>query len=445
MTFHPAGGGTYNLNSSIGSTDTSLTLTSFTEPVSGTPYTMVLLNTSIVYATIAPKTDQSEFISFTGITQNADGTATLTGVTRGLAKKYPFTTDSTFKLPHSGQSQFILSDAPQLFEKYVNVDNDITINGLITFAQPPVGINPGGQPNASTTISGIVQEATTAQVNAGTATGSTGAVLFASPADLAASIYGLQLPTSGQKSALVGDNTDIAVGSGNKFVTQTGLQHSAEQYAVDSSVSANTITITLAPVPTSYTAGMTLRIKVANSITGATVVNVNGLGNKNLTKQGILALVQGDVIATQVIAITYDGTQFQLQNMPLAYQQGNEAVSMTVTHGSNNTSTGFAITTDGTQRLYVSYNGNAFFLGDNAVHTETVSLLVDSSVVATYGMTMGGTSTSNGFNPNASVGINFVTAVLSAASHTIQLKVADSTSGTSNVSVVAEGSAFTLK
>jgi hypothetical protein len=57
---------------------------------------MALLNTDIVYGTIAPKTSSSEFISFTGITQNADGTATLTGVTRGLAKKYPFINVSVF-------------------------------------------------------------------------------------------------------------------------------------------------------------------------------------------------------------------------------------------------------------------------------------------------------------------------------------------------------------
>ncbi len=129
MTYNLAGGGTYTLGSSISSTDTSILLSSFLEPVSGTPYTMVLLNTDIAYGTIAPKTTQSEFISFTGITQNADGTATLTGVTRGLAKKYPFTESVTFKLPHSGQSQFILSDAPQLFNKKGTLENDEVISG----------------------------------------------------------------------------------------------------------------------------------------------------------------------------------------------------------------------------------------------------------------------------------------------------------------------------
>lgn len=136
--YYPFGGTTYNLGTSIGSTDTSIILSSFLEPVTGVPYTMVLLNTDIAFGTIAPKTTSSEFISFTGITQNANGSATLTGVTRGLAKKYPFTTDAAYKLPHSGQSQFIISDAPQVFQEYVSNVNDQTVGGIKTFSVSPL-------------------------------------------------------------------------------------------------------------------------------------------------------------------------------------------------------------------------------------------------------------------------------------------------------------------
>ncbi len=125
MVYFPAGGQTYTLQSSISSTQTSITLTSFNVPVSGDALTMALMNTSIAYGTIAPKTAQSEFISFTGITANADGTKTLTGVTRGLNKTYPYTEDSDFKLPHAGASQFILSDAPQVFNKYSVIEQDV--------------------------------------------------------------------------------------------------------------------------------------------------------------------------------------------------------------------------------------------------------------------------------------------------------------------------------
>ena len=131
--FNPFAAQTYTLASSIGSFDTTIILSSFLEPVTNTPYTMALINSQIVYATIAPKTTSSEFISFTGITQNGNGTASLTGVTRGLAKKYPFTESTSYKVPHSGQSQFIISDAPQLFNEYVTLHNAETIDGAKTF------------------------------------------------------------------------------------------------------------------------------------------------------------------------------------------------------------------------------------------------------------------------------------------------------------------------
>lgn len=310
-TFYPAGGTNYSLNASIGSTDTSITLVSFTEPVSNTPYTMAYFNSSVMFGTIAPRTTSSEFISFTGITQNADGTATLTGVTRGLQKAYPYTTSATFKLPHSGQSVFILSDAPQVFDKYASLDNDETFNGLITFIQPPIGINPGGQPNASTVIQGVVQEATVTQVNNGSPTGSTGAVLFASPADLAASIYGLQLPTSGQKAALVGNNG--SPGSSNTIVTQTGLQIGAETYAVTTGA-ANTYEVALTPVPIALTAGMALRLKSNFANTGAALLSLTGVNGATvgtftvtIATPGVFTLNSHGLVAGDIVKFTTSG------------------------------------------------------------------------------------------------------------------------------------------
>lgn len=131
--FNTTAGGTYRLGNSISSTDTSIKLSSFTEPISSTKYTMAMLNTDVAYGTIAPQSTQSELISFTGITQNADGSATLTGVSRGLSRSYPYTASSTFRMAHAGQSIFILSDAPGLFNEYVTKRNDETISGSKTF------------------------------------------------------------------------------------------------------------------------------------------------------------------------------------------------------------------------------------------------------------------------------------------------------------------------
>ena len=84
--FNVTGGTNYRLRSSVGLSETTINLSSFKEPVSNIPYTMSYINTVIAYGTIDPQTSRSEFISFTGITQNSDGSAQLTGVTRGLTR-----------------------------------------------------------------------------------------------------------------------------------------------------------------------------------------------------------------------------------------------------------------------------------------------------------------------------------------------------------------------
>lgn len=94
-TYYLYGGG-------IGSSDTSITLTAFKTPVSN--YNLVMSNFGTTgYVTIEPaNTTRQEIVSFTGITQNADGTATLTGATRGLSPVSPYTASTTIQKAHSG-------------------------------------------------------------------------------------------------------------------------------------------------------------------------------------------------------------------------------------------------------------------------------------------------------------------------------------------------------
>jgi hypothetical protein len=163
MAFQPTGGSTYKLGASISSTDTSIRLASFTEPISNTPYTMANISSDIGYGTLSPQTASSEFISFSGITQNGDGSATLTGVIRGLSRSSPFSSSVTFKLPHSGQSIFILSDSPQEQKEFAikrnaeTIAGDWTFTGNTTFTVPPVSPS---APDASTTTKGYVKMST---------------------------------------------------------------------------------------------------------------------------------------------------------------------------------------------------------------------------------------------------------------------------------------------
>ncbi len=372
--YNPAGGTTYNLGTSIGSTDTTIILSSFLEPVTGTPYTMTLLNTQIVYATIAPKTTSSEFISFTGITQNANGTATLTGVTRGLAKKYPFTSSSSYKLPHSGQTQFIMSDAPQVFQEYVSLNNDETVTGLKTFTIFPqksgittptiaaelatkayVDLVAGGTTITNQVlIAGTAGEAVTAgqivyfklsdqlwykadssdttksvavKLGVTQTTGSGSINVLTLGQDLnqtglvAGTVY--YLSTSGNVSSTIGTNqrligraisTTSIMFEDDEQSRLVSLTDGSRTYVTDTGV-ADAYAITLIPAILSYKAGQVFSFLSSHTNTTTSTLNVNGLGAKTINKKdGATALVAGDIVSGQLVEVEYDGTNFQMLN-----------------------------------------------------------------------------------------------------------------------------------
>ncbi|MBS1516601.1 MAG: hypothetical protein JSS91_00780 [Bacteroidetes bacterium] len=101
-----------------------------------------------------------------------------------------------------------------------NADPSINSSDLNKFATVSYvnGVAVAGAPNASTTVKGIAEEATTSEINAFTQLGTTGAELFVNPFYLSSSIYFTQLPSSSQKSALVGSSG--AVGTLNKYLTE---------------------------------------------------------------------------------------------------------------------------------------------------------------------------------------------------------------------------------
>lgn len=150
---------------------------------------------SFAYGTLEPgNSTQEEAVIFTGITQNANGTATLTGVS-SIGFKQPYTLTSGIQKTHAGASKFILSNDAAFY------------NNLVLYMNSIAG---AGAANASTTVKGIVQGATSSQINSGTPTGSTGAILAVTPDALAASNYGTSnIPPSGLISMFGGSSTPI--------------------------------------------------------------------------------------------------------------------------------------------------------------------------------------------------------------------------------------------
>lgn len=126
----PIAGQTYTLaGSGLSSSDTSFTLTSFTITQNG--YRVQDSDMSdTFYVTLEPGSrSRQEIASCTTVTQNGDGTATISGCTRGLLPITPYTASSSMAFAHAGGSTVIFSDPPQLFNEAAFKDNDETITG----------------------------------------------------------------------------------------------------------------------------------------------------------------------------------------------------------------------------------------------------------------------------------------------------------------------------
>ena len=194
---------------------------------------------------------------------------------------------------------------------------------------------------------------------------------------------------------------------GGASVDNNTLKNAA--YIADLSGSANTISGTTATTfPGAYAAGQSVIVKVANTNTGATTININTLGAKAVTKNGNTALAAGNLVAGNDYLMTYDGTEFEVLtftvlavDIPTLNQNttGNAATatnlasypticsggqfSQGLSSGSNNCATpsGGGGGTPGGTSGQVQYNNSGSFggftvSGDGTLNTSTGALAV---------------------------------------------------------------------
>jgi hypothetical protein len=177
----------------------------------------------------------------------------------------------------------------------------------------------GATTDASTTVKGVVEEATYAETIARTTAGGTSARLFVNPSTL--------------PNVLSYDYQADAVGT--------------DSYA-----------ITCTPAPTAYTTGMRFTFKAGTANTGTCTLNVNSLGAKTI-KLGTSNLYTGQILANQVVEVVYDGTDMQLVSMsPLSTNATiTEAVASSNTRTTNAASVGYnQSTTVYTKMKEILYN-----------------------------------------------------------------------------------------
>jgi hypothetical protein len=76
---------------------------------------------------------------------------------------------------------------------------------------------------------------------------------------------------------------------------------------------ANALTVALAPQLLAYVAGLPLRIMTGgNANTGAMTLNVDGLGAKAIIRRSGAAMTAGDVPASSLLEVVYDGVAFRM-------------------------------------------------------------------------------------------------------------------------------------
>lgn len=181
----------------------------------------------------------------------------------------------------------------------------------------PGALPADGEQITNSTLRAIARPTITLTGTIGTATVDDGAITTVKLADLAlsADATGRAKMADGYTNAakLATDAVETAkIKDAN--VTAVKLAEAARgdvhQYAAGA-FSAGVYAITLSPAATVYTAGMVVRFKADLVNTGATDINVNAIGAKNLFTRDGKELVAGQIPAGALIDAVYDGTNFQ--------------------------------------------------------------------------------------------------------------------------------------
>lgn len=245
---------------------------------------------------IAGSADNTKLVAF-----EVDGLTTATTRTVTIP-------DATTTMVGTDTTQTL--SAKTLTAPQINMGSDATGDmyyrtGAGAFARLPIGTSgqimqtsSGGIPewvanpavsDASTTAKGVAEEATLAETLARTAAGGTSARLFVSPTNL------------------------------------TTVQ--TYDYAA-SSAGSDTYAITVSPAPTAYVTGQVFHFKADVANTGTATLNVNTLGAKTIVKEVSTTLATGDIAASMICTVVYDGTNMVLQN-PVASSAENRHLSNT--------------------------------------------------------------------------------------------------------------------
>lgn len=100
---------------------------------------------------------------------------------------------------------------------------------------------------------------------------------------------------------------------GDGTSTYTQLSYTEFSYEYVEAAGTDTYTGNLGkPYFLAYFTGLRVRAKFTNANTGASTLNLNGLGAKSIKKAVSTNIAVGDILAGGIYELFYDGTNFQI-------------------------------------------------------------------------------------------------------------------------------------
>lgn len=206
-------------------------------------------------------------------------------------------------------SSFLAVPMDWTFAKLAKVNNAVVTTG------------PTGLPVESTTLpSGLTipgfLSSTLNSANLFIGNGSNAATGVAASGDVSLANTGAFTVTQIEGGAIPVSAGLLGTNSSSQPVAATASAVGTVTYAAGGGT-ANAQTATLVPAPSSLTAGMEVCwLPTANNSTTTPTLAVNGLAAATITKTGQHALAANDLSTTQISCARYDGTYFELLQMP---------------------------------------------------------------------------------------------------------------------------------
>lgn len=105
--------------------------------------------------------------------------------------------------------------------------------------------------------------------------------------------------------------TDALEAGFDKLPTEDNIKKGMINYAVDSGA-ADAYVVSLPHAPAAYGDGLEVNVKIANTNTGASVINVNSLGNVAIKRHDGNDTEANDLIAGSVVPLRHNGTIFRI-------------------------------------------------------------------------------------------------------------------------------------